>query len=408
MKVSVIEPNHHGHTFTYVRHILAALKQTGCDVTFHCTENGALSKEFANHLFSSMPANIDSSLRPLGTGRFRVYQNICQSLRHVNQTATPDAIVYPTADFAAVAAGLGRMQGNNPLSATHNFCMMTKIGFSYPGTERAVVNGVEKLGLRLSTWDRIGVIDTVAFMRLTKKKNPFARRLRLFPDPISITTDAFDKQACRAELGLDPDAHVFLCPGIIRAGKGVRELLDGVAALPTTTPVILIFMGPVRHDVKVLLKRPEYLPLIASKRVLVVDRSLSERELGAAIVAADVVCCLYPKQNHPSSIAITSLAYNRPVLYSDTLWLGSIGSKFKIGFGCNPFDSSSVASAMKTAILSCEQWALTPAARQLLRYQSSENFISHWVKAFQNAQGRQVVDDAVEWEHVLDSCKEGW
>lgn len=400
MRVSIIEPNFAGHSFVYVRHVVKALDQLGADVTFHCTEDGASSAEFRNHL-GNLVVNIDTSLADLGQGRAKVYRNIVESLRRVNATSRPDAVVYPTADFAAVAAGLGRLIGKNPLSARHNFCMLTKLGFAYPGTEPRVINLIEQGGLSLSKWDEIGVIDSVAFRRLKMMNSSLTDRMRLLPDPISISAEISDKQSCREQLGWDKNSFVFLCPGVIRPGKGIPELIQGFKELNPNSTVHLIVAGPVRQGVKTILAEPSVKTLIKLGKIVVYDTSLSESQLGVLIVASDVVCCLYPKQNHPSSITVTSLAYNRPVLYSDSLWLGDFGSQFEIGFGCNPMNILSVASAMRTAMESCSRWTASPMTTRLLKYQSAENFRQHWTDIFIKAQGNACDPCALMWDDVV-------
>ena len=85
-------------------------------------------------------------------------------------------------------------------------------------------------------------------------------------------------------------------------------------------------------------------------RIVVMDGLLSDKQFSQAFRAADVCCCVYPLQNHPSSIALTSVAYNRPVLYSQSLWLGEIGPRFGMGFPCDAKDPDSIASAMTESI----------------------------------------------------------
>ena len=112
MKISIIEPNSSGHHYSYVRHIAAAAARTGSDFQIHCTPSGTSTPEFKNHLGHIAEEHIDSSLNPIGKGRLKMYGQINRVIRHVSETARPDVIVYPTADFAAVAAGIGRLTGS--------------------------------------------------------------------------------------------------------------------------------------------------------------------------------------------------------------------------------------------------------------------------------------------------------
>lgn len=398
MKISIIEPNHNGHTFTYVRHVAAAAEAVGADYTIHCTETGCQSPEFLHHLGHIPIDRVDASLEPIGQGRFHIYGTVNRILKHVNATSKPDIVVYPTADFAAVAAGLGRLTGRNPLTAKHSYCLMTKLGFAYPGTERKLVDWVEQCGLRQSAWDEIGMIDLVAYLRLLKRKHPVSNRLRLFPDPISVFPGVGDQTQCRMELGWDPSTHIFLCSGIIRAGKGVNKLLTGFLRLPQSVDATLIFAGSIRNDVKPAFENPEVQAGIKRKRILIQDGCLSEKQWGQAFCAADVNCCIYPRQNHPSSIAITSVAYQRPVIYADSLWLGEMGARFELGFPCHAFDPQSVADAMKASIEDQGRWRPSSQAKKLIQFQSASNFVATWEDTFRRIDNPNHVNRAMDWD----------
>ena len=120
---------------------------------------------------------------------------------------------------------------------------MTRLGFSYPGVERKLFEWTDQCGLYLSSWDRIGIVDVVAYERLRQKNHLIADRLQLYPDPIFIAPMEGDKMQCRADLGWELDRHIFVCLGVLRYGKGVSELLAGFLRLRSSEKATLIFAG---------------------------------------------------------------------------------------------------------------------------------------------------------------------
>ena len=403
LKISIIEPIFSGHVYTYVRHIAEAAKRVGADYRIHCTSIGQKSAEFKNHLGHIPKEHIEPSLEPTGTGRFSIYRQINRLIEQVT-AANPDTIVYPTADFAAIAAGIGRLSGRDCLKARNNLCMMTKLGFSYPGIDKKVVEWVDQAGLYLSSWDQIGIIDAVAYERLHKKNHSIAKRLRLYPDPISVAAISADKKQCRKKLGWDLNKHIFLCPGVLRRGKGIPKLVEGFLKLPVDKNACLIFAGPLRDGVKQVFQTTEVQTAINAGRIIVDDRSLSEQELGMVMTASDITCCVYPRQNHPSSIAVTALAYNRPVLHSNVCWLGEIGPRFQFGFSCDPADPNSIAEALLESIGKTQSWVRSPQVDRLLKFQSADNFIAHWEDTFRSidstASTGSVASSAIQWSSV--------
>ena len=399
MKVSIIEPNSAGHHFTYVRHIVTAIERLNWDFTLHSTPDSIASPEFQNHLGNLDPDRIDDSILPFGSGRYRIYRGINRTVDHIIETAKPDVILYPTADHAAVAVAMGRLTGNK-LSKVHAYCMMTKLGFSYQGTGRRSVGWIEQIGLRASSWKEIGLVDVVALERLRAQSHPIASRLRLYPDPILVSSVETNQAECRKALGWELDKHLMVCPGMVRQGKGIEELLAGFLRLPPNEQATLIFAGPVRDNVRPAFATAEVQREMARGRIILYDRSLSTDELGQVIQAADVTCCVYPSHNHPSSIAVTSLAYNRPVLYSNLLWLGEMGPKFAMGYSCNPRDAESVASGMLQSIHHSKDWRRSPATEKLIEFQSASNYSATWEDTLRAIEQPERKRSAMSWDEI--------
>lgn len=115
------------------------------------------------------------------------------------------------------------------------------------------------------------------------------------------------RAAARAALGLPDDAHVLITFGMLRAYKGVEELLDAFAAVEDPR-ARLVIAGRVADE-----RLGRRLEATADSRVLVLPRFLEDAELAGAIRAADRVVLPYRRVLN-SGAAFLALALDRPVL----------------------------------------------------------------------------------------------
>lgn len=403
MKLLIVEPSHHGHHLSYVSHIIEAAILENIEVVLHLGQGATETEEFAEFIENKADAiSVKSTLRPLPTGRLNVYRAINAAIEESCRAEHPEVLVSPTADFSAVATGLGRLTklGGFGNSIKHSECLLTKVGFTYPRSQRALLDWVEHIGLRLSPWNTIGLVDSLAY-HFIKENTPWLHeRTKLFPDPVSVIRHGLTRDEARSELGLPLDRFTFVCPGLIRSGKGIRELVSAFAEASRQIDTTLLLIGRVRSDVSEFLSQPLASSLANSGKLIVMDRFLSSRELDIAITAGNVTCCTYPKQNHPSSIAIKSLTQNRPVLGSDSLWMGKMGRDFNMGWQ-GPIENKTVfAGVICEAFNNASGWTRSKRADRLVKFHSSENFIDTWRDSFRKIEQPQRPDLAMNYGDV--------
>lgn len=401
-RISIVEPNFHGHHFSYVRHIVNAALELKTSVSLYITKSGFESPEFNYYLSEFVPQiRIRPILSSVRSGRVRHYTDTCNAIQDSLKDFSSDCLIYPTADFSGVGVGLLRILGKNILrSAPYSECMLTKIGAAYGRSQSYVHDLLEIFGLRASNWSKIGLIDVVAYQFLNGNHQQLSNRIRLYPDPIYRSEQKLTKIQGRKALGIPIDAYYFVCPGVIRSGKGVEQLIDAYLKLPEFLSTRLLIAGPVRQDVRKLLERENISRARCDGRIIVLDRILNEDELGSVISAGDITCCTYPKQNHPSSIAVKSLAYNRPVLYADSYWLGYMGSRFKMGWQVNVADIEEYSNTMLDCVDKTESWVRCSAAERLVSFQSVANFQRSWNDSFRTQIEGKEVSNALSWDEV--------
>jgi len=121
----------------------------------------------------------------------------------------------------------------------------------------------------------------------------------LLADPIDPAPSMTKSQA-KDMLGLEPTAKYISLIGLIDQRKGVHDLLAA-----------------------------EYSDLISSRRVVVLDRHLSQTELWAACIASDAITTLYPKHQYSASILIRAASVGVPVLANAIGWMQDVTDRFR-------------------------------------------------------------------------------
>jgi glycosyltransferase involved in cell wall biosynthesis len=108
------------------------------------------------------------------------------------------------------------------------------------------------------------------------------------------------------------------------------------------------------------------------------ERTLTVVELQTALAAMDVVCTPYPAHIGSSSIVLRAAAAGRPVVGSDTGWVGETVRRFSLGRVCDVRAPGALARALADALDATSSYAMTDAARRLVAYHTVENYQAHW------------------------------
>ena len=151
-----------------------------------------------------------------------------------------------------------------------------------------------------------------------------------------------ERSEARAKLGVD--GHVVLFFGLVRAYKGVDNLIRAFGHLAGTLDVTLLVVGEFYED------RKPYDELIASlglgSRVRVIDRYVPDDEVGIYFTAADLVALPYRSASQ-SGIVQTSFAFERPVVVTAVGGLPDIVRDGETGYVVPPDDPAALAAAIE-------------------------------------------------------------
>jgi len=402
MHVVIAEAQFIGHYYTYVRRVLEAVRGLDCRVSLLVSPEGLKSKEFATNLAPALQGeNVSDCLRMPRMGMLRGTMDMIRVVRDAVKSTRADHLLVPSADNVAQAVGLASLGFYRPFpSRVQAEGLMTKLSFVYPGAERTIPHQLIMAGLRRSPWTRLHTIDLLAYQWLRNNAPKLAEQFSLIPDPVEEFAQ-LTKQEARRKLGLPEDGRCLVCPGILIYRKGVGLLLEAFLAAKTRPTDRILLAGPVGDDVAATLRDSRYEQLVRDRRVLVVDRYLDVEGMGQAFCAGDVTVCPYPQQWHPSSIAIKSLACNRPVLGADSFWLGSMIPAFEMGWTVPVHDPQVFSRTIELALEESAGWKRSDAAGRLVRFQSVERFQECWLAGLKERLGLEPVKFADDGNEII-------
>ena len=167
--------------------------------------------------------------------------------------------------------------------------------------------------------------------------------IAVVPHPAEPRAVLPDRDAARGQLGVPPDAPVFLFSGLLRPYKGWDVLLDAFAALRREVPqALLVLAGEPWGEAR-------RLEAWAPSGVRLELRYLPEKERGLWFAAADAVVCPY-RHATGSGIAADALAYGRPVIGSRVEGLEDVVADGHSGLLVPPGDAGALARAMSVFV----------------------------------------------------------
>jgi glycosyltransferase involved in cell wall biosynthesis len=153
----------------------------------------------------------------------------------------------------------------------------------------------------------------------------------------------YEKQQARAELGIAADKKVLLFFGLIRSYKGLKYLIQAMAAVVQSIDCVLLVVGEF-YDAK-----NEYLSLIQDlglqKHVVVHDEYVKNEDVPLYFSSADVVVLPYVTATQ-SGIVQIAFGMNKPVITTNVGGLPEAVEDGKTGFIVDPESPDQLARAI--------------------------------------------------------------
>ncbi len=192
-------------------------------------------------------------------------------------------------------------------------------------------------------------------------------RLKVIPhgNYIGAYPDGATRMASRKHLNIAADAHVFLFFGLIRAYKGIEQLLAAFASLKDPNAVLIIAGEVQQEDLRAIIES-------ASKkdnRLLLRLERVADDQLQYLFCAADFTVLPYEKST-TSGVALLAASFACPLIVPDQAAFADIPDAARISFA-----PGGLADALRYGafVSTVDQEAKSAAARQYAESLSWDN-----------------------------------
>ena len=153
------------------------------------------------------------------------------------------------------------------------------------------------------------------------------------------------RDVSRRKLGLNSDEFVFLAFGLIRAYKGIPDLIEAFGSIPSdfATRVRLLVVGEVWEDgerIQQVLERNPH-----KDRIQVIRRYIPDDEVGTHFSAADALVLPYTRASQ-SGVAHIAMSYGLPILGTRVGGLSEALAKYPGARTIPPLDQGALARAL--------------------------------------------------------------
>ncbi len=380
----------------------------GCRVSWALQTNARERPEYNVHL-NSLEPRVELHLR-LEPRQHQDLQTPRRRVRELTETISdsrPDWVYVPYADRITQAAAIeSLLQGGGRLARTPIEAQLMRGKYGYPlrsPRERISAAAIRWLTLR-NPWRVTHLLDPWILRGLGDSAP--AGRFRLIPEPVEERT-AIDRDEARRRLDIPVGGRYVAMVGTLEPRKGIEELLAVFERLPLNSDDRVLLVGRATSPIRELLQT-RYDQLIRQQRIVVVDRYVSDEELGAAFFAADVVAVTHPRQIGSSGTLVRAAAAERYLLTSDFGWVGWVTKLFQLGSAVEVVDADALTAALATSLERSAHYQRSEAARRFCQYHTVPNQEAHWVQEI----GKELqlplgtLANRLDWEWVLAATDE--
>ncbi|GMV68717.1 MAG: hypothetical protein AMXMBFR76_11560 [Pseudomonadota bacterium] len=365
MNVLVLEPHANGHHGPYLQWMARGLVERGFRVTV-VTLPESLAHPSMQMLDDASHVDEQTNLRIIGAdnppfqiarqggsaglaAREVAYWRLFRAWYKAHaETVRPDVVFLPYLDYCLYAIGLlGSPFGSCPWAG---LAMRPSFHYRHMGV--------------IAPRPSLAALKKALFFRLLRNRN--LRRLLTIDEPLSQylaarpalaakaaflrepaeLADSPDRDEAKHRLGLPGERKLLLVYGAVTARKGVRELLLALAkpAFPPSVDVLLA--GKVSPEIHQALANPAVAPLVAQRRVRLLDRFIETQEEPLLFSAADIVWIGYRGHYTASGVLVQAASAGRPVIACEEGIIGWQTRRHGLGEVVKPEDPAAVCAAI--------------------------------------------------------------
>ncbi len=402
MRVLIVEQKcKHGHYLNYVQYLVRAFVPLGCEIVVAVPPGTPESAQFKMHL-APHQAHFRLEFIPARDETAAAWKRIntdARVFRAVISRVKPDAVYLPTGDGVAQSLAFGKLACRRTgLSRVHCEALLIRVPAAYGMDTRSPF--LTKVAFQAMPFDVVHYIDPVAFdWVLNNVGSRAGRKARFIADPIEPIPLLNRSDAC-AKLGLPESRKLIMSVGLQDHRKGVDYLIKACARWKPTGPASIVLAGMLSPQIKELLTR-QYRYLVDDGRLIVLDRYLSNDEINACCAAGDLITTPYRPHPHPSAIVLYAIHAGKMVLAANNGWFSYMVPKFALGRLCEPQDPELLAESLNRALHEAEGYQVSPAAKRLVEFNRSENFVRQWRQELSKLMGKREQARIPDWNWVL-------
>jgi glycosyltransferase involved in cell wall biosynthesis len=418
MRVLIIEQaSDGGHFLNYVRYLVQAFASLGCEIVLAVPNTVPESVQFKVYL-SAHQSRLRLefiSARDETMSRWKMSLAQARAVRALIGRVKPDAVYVPTlAGYFSTRDGIAQSLAwwlalRARLSRLH--CEALLLGFppAY-GIGVGRFPFITKMAIRTIPFDVVHYIDPVVFnwllndpvvfgWALNKISGNAGMKARFIADPVEPLL--LTRSKARAMLRLPEHKKLIMSIGMQDHRKGVDYLIGACARWRPAEPASIVLAGPLSPQIKQLVTN-EYRHLVNDGRLIVFDQYLSNEEINACCAAGDLIATPYRPQPHPSAIVLYAATAGKMVLAANSGWLAYMVPKFSLGRLCDPQDPEVFAEALDLALPEAKAYKLSAAAKRLVEFHRSENFVLEWRRELSRIMGKLEGASPRDWNWVLN------
>jgi glycosyltransferase involved in cell wall biosynthesis len=251
-----------------------------------------------------------------------------------------------------------------------------------------------------SAWQRLLLVNPVVHEDLRADGDALAERTTLLPDPVPEPV-RHERHAARRRLGLPADGRLIGFVGMMDRRKAIPELCAAFerAALPETR---LLLAGALDAGFRTRIEA-SHRALLDDGRIVLLDRRLSDEELGLGYAACDALALLQHRRLNLSANLLKALSHGRPVLVDDVGYGAMMVRRFHVGATCDVGDPDSIAQGLARLLRHGALDTQYGALARLLRFHSPHNFARTLLAAVE-PQAARVLGAPLGWDAVCPSA----
>lgn len=355
----VAEPHADGHRSSYVRWIvegMAARNHTVLVVTTEAAaDNPVLNSMLADKERITIHTMPELRWNESPSGRFSLLWREWQYWRWFRRcgalaraSARIDAVVMPYLDYCFhVVALLGSPFRGLPWCAI----TMRTVVAEGESVRRGVRWRLLPRILRQCSLTALFVISPSFTKRLEQINKGIWRKLRYLADPGELRS-VESRPRARELLDIPAAAFTLLVFGTIDERKGLLRLLPAVRQLSRSRDFRVLIVGRQSEEIRSALSNAEHAEMVRSRRLIILNRFVDDREQGLVFAASDAVWLGYENHEHMSGVMVLAGLAGLPIVATERGEIGQLARRLELGPVVNV---TSIESVLQGLTLLCSE-----------------------------------------------------